>query len=67
MLDALILGWKKEDYLLIMDMINNENNAEVGKLHGKNRDQIWKRRRTLMINEYNQLKNFILTYTSTHN
>ncbi|HET8864060.1 MAG TPA: SatD family protein [Gracilimonas sp.] len=61
-LDAIILSWKKEDYALILDMIKNENNAEVGEKHEKNRDQIWKRRKTLMVNEYNQLKNFMLTY-----
>jgi hypothetical protein len=61
-LDVFILSWKKEDYPLILDMIQNDNNAEVGEMYEKNRDQIWKRRRTLMINEYNQLKDFILTY-----
>ncbi|MEX0722838.1 MAG: SatD family protein [Gracilimonas sp.] len=61
-LDAFILSWKTEDYPLIIDMIENENNAEVGEIHNKNRDQIWKRRKTLMINEYNLLKDFILTY-----
>lgn len=61
-LDTIILNWKKEDYPLILDMINNDNNSEVGELHEKNRDQIWKRRKTLMINEYNLLKDFIKTY-----
>jgi hypothetical protein len=61
-LDTIILNWKKEDYPLILDMINNDNNSEVGELHDKNRDQIWKRRKTLMINEYNLLKDFIKTY-----
>lgn len=61
-LDAIILSWKKEDYRLILDMIENENNQEVGDKHEKTRAQIWKRRKTLMINEYNQLKSFVLTY-----
>lgn len=61
-LDTIILNWKKEDYPLIYDMILNDNDSEVGKLHQKNRDQIWKRRKTLMINEYNLLKDFIKTY-----
>jgi hypothetical protein len=61
-LDTIILNWKKEDYPLILDMINNDNNSEVGELHDKNRDQIWKRRKTLMINEYNLLKDFIKIY-----
>ncbi|MEP2446092.1 MAG: SatD family protein [Balneola sp.] len=61
-LDTIILNWKKEDYPLILDMIKNDNNSEVGELHDKNRDQIWKRRKTLMINEYNLLKDFIKIY-----
>ena len=61
-LDTIILNWKKEDYPLILNMINNDNNSEVGELHDKNRDQIWKRRKTLMINEYNLLKDFIKIY-----
>ena len=60
--DTLILNWKKEDYPLILDMIQDSNNKEVGDKHGKNRDQIWKRRKTLMIEEYNHLKTFILNY-----
>ena len=61
-LDTIILNWKKDDYPLILDMIQNANNKEVGELHDKNRDQIWKRRKTLMIEEYNHLKTFILNY-----
>ncbi|MEX0720705.1 MAG: SatD family protein [Balneolaceae bacterium] len=61
-LDAIILSWKKEDFPLIISMIESDNNSEVGKKHGKNRDQIWKRRKNLMVNEYNLLKDFILTY-----
>lgn len=61
-LDSIIQSWKQEDYSLILDMIENDNNAEVGEKQGKNRDQIWKRRKTLMINEYNLLKKFILAY-----
>lgn len=62
-LDSIILSWKKEDFQLILDMIHNDNNAEVGEKHGKNRDQIWKRRKTLMIKEYNLMKESILTFT----
>lgn len=61
-LDGITASWKVKDYPLIWDMIQNENNSKVGDLHQKNRDQIWKRRKTLMINEYNLLKSFILTY-----
>ena len=61
-LDGIIQRWSRKDYSLIWSMIRNENNAEVGAEFGKNRDQIWKRRKTLMIKEYNQLKDFIFTY-----
>lgn len=64
-LDSIILSWKKDDFSLILDMINNENNAEVGAIHDKNRDQIWKRRKTLMIHEYNLLKETIKTYITS--
>lgn len=62
-INSIISSWKEEDFPLILDMIREENNAEVGKRHDKNRDQIWKRRKTLMINEYNALKEFVITYT----
>lgn len=60
-LDSIIQSWKVDDFLLILDMINNDNNAEVGEKHGKNRDQIWKRRKTLMVHEYNLIKETIAT------
>lgn len=60
-LDSVIQSWKIDDFPLVIDMIENENNAEVGKKHDKNRDQIWKRRNTLMVHEYNLLKEVILT------
>jgi len=62
-LDSIIRSWKIDDYLLILDMINNDNNAEVGEKHDKNRDQIWKRRKTLMVHEYNLIKKAIVTST----
>ncbi|MCH8486576.1 MAG: SatD family protein [Candidatus Cyclonatronum sp.] len=55
-LDGIISRWNPDDYELIFDMIQNESDAEVGKLHGKDRTQIYRRRKTLMINEYNLLK-----------
>jgi len=60
-LDSIIRSWKIDDYRLILDMINNDNNAEVGEKHDKNRDQIWKRRKTLMVHEYNLIKEAIVT------
>lgn len=55
-LDGIISRWNPDDYKLIADMIQHESDAEVGKLHGKDRTQIYRRRNTLMIKEYNLLK-----------
>lgn len=59
-LDGLTNRWDKGDGLLIFDMLANPNNEEVSVLHGKNRTQIWKRRRHLLIEEYRALKAAIL-------
>jgi len=59
-LDSMISNWNPDDYPLISDMIKNENNEEVAIKYRKNRSQIWKRRKTLKINEYIALKQVIL-------
>jgi hypothetical protein len=51
--------WDVRDALLILDMLRNANNAEVASMHGKDRSQIWKRRRHLLIEEYRALKETI--------
>lgn len=61
-LDGITERWKKDDFTFILDMIRNDNDQEVGEKHGKDRSQIYKRRKTLMINEYNLLKESIITY-----
>lgn len=63
-LDGIIERWKKDDFKLIMDMIKNENDREVGEKHEKDRSQIYRRRKTLMINEYNLLKAFIFDFVN---
>jgi hypothetical protein len=52
--------WAAADAGLIRDMIANPHNQAVGRLHGKNRSQIWKRRKHLLIEEYRALKAAIL-------
>jgi hypothetical protein len=52
--------WSTSDAELIGDMIANRNNGEVGARHGKNRSQIWKRRKHLLIEEYRSLKEVVL-------
>lgn len=59
-LDGLIDRWSPADAGLICDMIASPHNAEVGQRHGKNRSQIWKRRKHLLIEEYRALKAVIL-------
>jgi hypothetical protein len=59
-LDGLMDRWSPADAVLICDMIASPHNAEVGQRHGKNRSQIWKRRKHLLIEEYRALKAAIL-------
>jgi hypothetical protein len=58
--DGLTGRWDKGDGHLIFDMLDNPDNKEVGVIHGKNRSQIWKRRRHLLIEEYRALKETIM-------
>lgn len=59
--DSITQKWKQGDFGLILDMIRNENDQEVGEKYGKDRSQIYRRRKTLMIHEYNLLKESIKT------
>lgn len=59
-LEKLDARWKLEDYPLIFDMLRESNNEEVATMHGKNRSQIWKRRSTLLVDEYSALRDVVL-------
>jgi len=59
-LDGLTSRWDIGDSLLILDMLANTNNEEVGVAYGKNRSQIWKRRKNLLIEEYRALKDALM-------
>ncbi len=61
-LESLISEWHEKDFSLIADMLANDNNDEVGKKHGKNRSQIWKRRKSLRINEYKTINKVIFDF-----
>ncbi len=61
-MDGITGRWKKDDFTLLLDMINNENDREVGEKHSKDRSQIYRRRKTLMVNEYNLMKKVISTF-----
>jgi len=59
-IDGIIAKWNPDDGPLILDMISNNNNVEVGKKHEKNRTQIWKRRKNMLIEEFRALKEVVL-------
>jgi len=59
-IDSITDRWNVADYSLIGDMLVNPNNAEVAAKHDKNRCQIWKRRKHLLITEYKLIKAVLL-------
>jgi hypothetical protein len=63
-LDGLTERWSPSDAILIRDMIADPHNQAVGCRHGKNRSQIWKRRKYLLIEEYRALKAALLEMAS---
>lgn len=62
--NALTERWNPEDAEYILEMISNTNNSLVGLKYGKNRTQVWKRRKNLMIEEYRALKESIFEITT---
>lgn len=58
--DGLTSRWDIRDGPLILDMLANTHNEEVGVAHGKNRTQIWKRRKNLLIKECRALKDALM-------
>lgn len=63
--DGLISRWDRRNFSLISDMLSNTNNEEVAAKHQKNRSQIWKRRRHLLIEEYRMAKAVIFDLIDT--
>lgn len=59
-LDGLTSRWDIGDGILILDMLTNTHNEEVGVVHGKNRTQIWKGRKNLLNEEYRALKDALM-------
>lgn len=64
-IDGLTGRWVRKDFSLIADMLLNANNEEVADKYHKNRSQIWKRRRHLLIEEYRMAKAVILDLADT--
>ena len=59
-LDGLTGRWNTDDGLLIFDMLATPHNDNVAIKHEKNRTQIWKRRKNLLVEEYRALKDVIM-------
>jgi hypothetical protein len=59
-IDALSERWRVSDSPLIRDMLANPSNTEVGARHGMNRSQVWKRRRTLLVEECRAVRGIAL-------
>ncbi len=53
---AISQGWRPADYGLVAAMLGRPRDREVAELFGKDPSQIWRRRRTLQIREYNLAK-----------
>lgn len=53
---SLTRDWKQKDAGLIFDMLANNDNASIGAKYGKNRSQIWKRRKNLHVDDYKALQ-----------
>ena len=59
--DKIITSWNLEkDKEVIQILIQEPNDRKAAELLGKTRQQVWKRRSTLMINEYNKSKESII-------
>jgi hypothetical protein len=52
--------WKPRDFQLIVDMIKSESNSEIAMKRKKDRSLIWRRRETLKVEEYAELKSSLI-------
>jgi CRISPR/Cas system endoribonuclease Cas6 (RAMP superfamily) len=59
LVESLISCWNKKDYILIKELLCNDDDKSVAEKFTKNRSQVWKRRKTLRIEEYIILKKLI--------
>ena len=59
LLELLSAQWKEKDYLLIRKLIHSFDDAAVAAAIGKTPSQVWKRRKTLQIEEYVTVRNLI--------
>ena len=59
-MDGIIERWNTADYPLIGEMLTDASDQEVGTKYVKNRSQIWKRRKHLLVEEYKLLKAVVI-------
>ena len=52
LLELLSGHWKAKDYTLIQELLRNSDDKTIASRFGKTTSQIWKRRKTLQIEEY---------------
>lgn len=53
---SLMRDWKAKDAGLIFEMLASDNNADIAAKQGKNRSQVWKRRKNLHVDDYRALR-----------
>jgi hypothetical protein len=59
LLELLSTHWKEKDYTLIRELLWNSDDKAVALRFGKTASQIWKRRKTLQIEEYTIAKELL--------
>jgi hypothetical protein len=57
---SLTRDWKRKDIDLIFEMLSSDDNATIGARYGKNRSQIWKRRRNMHVDDYKALRAIVI-------
>lgn len=65
LVESLVSCWNKKDYKLIKEMLCNDDDQSVAEKFTKNRSQVWKRRKSLRIDEYDILKKLIYNQIQT--
>ena len=60
LLELLSAHWKQKDYGLIKELLVNSSDMAVAALFEKTASQIWKRRKTLQIEEFTSVKELLM-------
>ncbi len=57
--DSILEAWQEKDVALVASFLENEDYKKVAQALGKNRSLIWKREKSLRLNEYYAIKHII--------